>query len=368
MQSKLTEWQTQGLISQEQVDAIHRYEESLPRINWTQIGFLIMGVGTVALGLVALIGYNWHLIPNAAKLSVGFAILFGLAYLIYSPQGRTSVALQNGLISFFGLYCFAMIGLIAQIYNLSGPGYQTGLFWSAITLLIVTCASHIIVPAFWTLVFTTSLLWGCYEWPPVKENLVTHFNFFLIFLLVITLTSRKFFKDTGLQNCLEYSTLVFWVFGILAASLSFGANYKPGVSFTAIIPHLILSLVALTLVQLSILKKIVKTMFSIIIILMAICSYLDFQVIRMDTVLALLGILGLLAGAIAFYAEGWRKMFNLMMVFIAFKIFEIFVQNSTGLLATGLGLSAAGALVLFGVYAWNKNKVVLESRLQELIK
>lgn len=366
--NKLSEWKTKGLISEDQVNAIHLYEKSLPKINWTQIGFLIMGVGTVALGVVALIGYNWHLIPISVKLTVGFTILFALAYFIYSPKSRTSIALQNGLISFFCLYCFAMIGLIAQIYNLSGPGYQTGLFWSAITLLVVTCASHIIVPAFWTMIFTLSLLWGCYEWAPLKENLVTHFNFFLLLFLVLTLTTRKFFKDTLLQNCLEYTAIAFWVFGILSASLSFGANYKPNVSFTAIVPHLVLSLIALALVQVSALRKIVKSMFSLIIIVIAISSYLDFQIIRMDTTLSLLGILGLLAWAIAFYAEDWRKMFNLMMVFIAFKVFEIFVQNSSGLLATGLGLSAAGALVLFGVYAWNKKKDILEARLQELIK
>lgn len=368
LDKKLIEWQSHGLLSGSQVSAILSYEDSLPKINWAQIGFLILGLGTIALGVISLIAYNWSEIPNSIKLTVGFALLFGIAIAVYQTGLRKNIALHNGLIALLMLYVFAMIGLIAQVYHLSGPGYQTGLVWSALTLLLVTCAGHILVPALWTLIFSVSLLWGSFEWRPLKEIIAANFPFFILLLSVITLTVKRFHQNSHLYKCLEFTAITSWIFGFLLSALGLGHGFTAE-PLIKIWPHVALSGAILVLVVLdSNIKKIVKGLFTALVFLLLVSSYCDTFYERMKVFESIIGMLGFAIWALIFIAYAHHRLFNLMMAFVAYKIFEVFLINASGLLATGTGLVITGSLAVAAVYVWNKKKDNFERYLQALIK
>ncbi|WP_413560547.1 DUF2157 domain-containing protein [Bdellovibrio sp. HCB209] len=369
LNKKLEHWKQLGLISPTQYDAIVGYEDSLPSTNWTMIGITILAVATISLGLISLIAYNWHLIPAPVKLASGFATLCSTGYAIFHFKDRQSPLVKDGLIAFFILFCFVMIGLIAQIYNLSGPVYQTGLFWCAITLLITSFASHTFVRAFWVFMFLLSLVTACFEMPFIKSHYVSPFTLFTLGAALIAFISRMAFKNHPMQRTLEGGVIASWILGCLLYSFHFYYHDVDPDSFAKIIPQLAMAPLILALVGFdSTLKKSHKVLLSILVCLTTFNAYLESFSPRLNVLPALLGVIGFAAFGLLFYSTGHRKLFNFMFALVGIKVFEIFIRNTSGLLATGLGLVLAGVITLLAVYGWNSNKSRIEARLQELLK
>lgn len=366
---KLEEWTSQGLISQTQQESIISYEGALPQTNWTMIGVIILAVGTVCLGVISLIAYNWHMIPNAIKLGVGFAILFMTGAAIVRSKDGHSLVIKDGLIAFFILFCFAMIGLIAQIYNLKGEEYQTGLLWSAMTVILVSTASHFLLPYFWSGIFTLSLMVGCWSWQPLKYALNAHYLFFVFLVGSLCFILRSFAKRSALYMAFQNFVIFFSIAAAFILSIDSNSSYLAKESFGKIFPHFGLGLLMISFLFFDkSIKRIYKSMGAFIICLLLLGTWLENGIAHIPTLQSVLGILCFAAWAIVFFAANQRKMYHLMFVLIAVKIFEIFVREADSLVTTGIGLIIAGSIVMLAAYGWNRKKALIESRLQEFIQ
>src|ERR1700716_137168 len=125
LQKKLAAWSEAKLISPEQARAIAEYESRRGGAG-TWIVFALGAVGGLAVvaGLISLIAANWDEISPALKLAATFALLAGsLAAAHRLSRGGRTLASDLFLIAHAGLV-LAMIGLVAQVYNLSGAPWR----------------------------------------------------------------------------------------------------------------------------------------------------------------------------------------------------------------------------------------------------
>ena len=119
---KTTSWVKEGFITQEQQQNILSFERKHSNHFFWNAAFIIAG-SLIGLGICLLIAANWKVLPNAVKLVGDFILLGGFFYAAYwSIQNKRSGLRELFLIlSFVGIA--ATIGLIGQIFQLSG-GWQ----------------------------------------------------------------------------------------------------------------------------------------------------------------------------------------------------------------------------------------------------
>ena len=148
---KVQKWLEEGLIDEDQMEAILHYEKGTKTsFSYSLYGFLIVAVVSASLGLIALITANWQVIPPFVKLGSYFLILTGLSGYAIKADGKShSDFWLSSLLFFFMLLCLAGIGLIAQIYNIKGESYQTLFFWSFISLGLMLVSQGSLILYLW---------------------------------------------------------------------------------------------------------------------------------------------------------------------------------------------------------------------------
>src|SRR4029079_9570580 len=93
--------------------------------------YAVMGLGAFAiiLGMVAIIASNWHSISGGFKITVDLLFCALLAAAALKPEGKGGGLIrETAIILLFGM-TLASIGLISQVYHLSGKPYQGLLVW-----------------------------------------------------------------------------------------------------------------------------------------------------------------------------------------------------------------------------------------------
>ncbi len=166
LEKKLLNWLDQGLISQEQLTAINQYEQSTggkDNSHWWLYSLLILGSSIIGLGIISLIAANWANIPDLVKLGTAIGLLSILAVAILWQEKAKTGYLYNALITLFIILCLATIGLIAQVFHLSGSWYNALLFWSTITLPVVLFARQLFPYFFWSTLFIHAATWGAID-------------------------------------------------------------------------------------------------------------------------------------------------------------------------------------------------------------
>jgi uncharacterized membrane protein len=160
LNDRLADWRARGLIEEQQVRAIERYEsETLKRFNPMLV---LAGLGglLLALGVILIISHNWDLLGAQAK-ELGFLLVLGLAALAASQWEAKPWAGAGIMVLWLGLP-LAGIGLWAQIYQLSGDPLKPLLLWLLLSSPLAWLARQR-VAAFW---HTAGLVWalfaGCF--------------------------------------------------------------------------------------------------------------------------------------------------------------------------------------------------------------
>lgn len=118
----------------------------------------ILGIFIIGVGVISIIAANWDGINEAIKLFVMFLLLFGSGMLAFywDKNGMTEKA-EKMLVGLF-LLSGAAIGLIIQIYQLSGGKWYNVLFvWCLVTLPLLFALKKSYVAYFWVPVF---LIWS----------------------------------------------------------------------------------------------------------------------------------------------------------------------------------------------------------------
>ncbi len=160
----LAELERDGTLSAQQRAAVaDRLDRALREgrgLDFTAI-VATFGALLVAAGLLYLIGYNWELLPKAAKLALVFGIwiaLHGAGWALAEHPGthpRVGRALTLlGVLAFGGA-----IGLVAQIYHLSSHYPNAILVWWALSVpvVLVTRSRAILVA-----VMTLGVVWAAW--------------------------------------------------------------------------------------------------------------------------------------------------------------------------------------------------------------
>jgi hypothetical protein len=122
---KLARWVAAGLVSAEQAEAIRRHEEShRPGSKWVVWALASVGGLAVVAGIISLVAANWEAIPDAVKLAGGLVVLVALALTAREVGERGDGWIRDLLLLLHQGMVLAMIGLVAQVYHLSGHPWR----------------------------------------------------------------------------------------------------------------------------------------------------------------------------------------------------------------------------------------------------
>ncbi len=129
-------WKENHLISEKQMQNILKYEQnrktniSLSPLYW--IAGLLIG-----LGIIMIISANWSQIADLLKLIIMFSIMSLFSCALYISINRNKTAYTEFFITLSVLSVGACIGLMGQIFNLSGNWSTFSLAWALLSLIYV---------------------------------------------------------------------------------------------------------------------------------------------------------------------------------------------------------------------------------------
>lgn len=363
VENKLQEWKSRGLVSESQITDIIKYEKSLPRKPWAQLGFLIFGITVIVIGIIAIVASNWQDIPDSVKLTLGFAFLGITAYGIYFYRDSKSILITDGLRSFFVLYCMAMIGLIAQVYHLQGDGYKTGILWSLITVLIVLESRNYFLPLFWNVIFSLSVIVG------LEKNYFTQISSWG-FLLLFFASAYSFFylilqkkMPSSFRKGTEFIVVTSWLSILSFFDVKFIDENLSGKMFA---PAYLAS--AFLVGALFLNKTLSKFQRHVLIAGVLLTNVLCGVVEYLPVIVYIIGaMLSLFSFSLFFISRSQSRLFNLVLAIIGLKVFEIYVRQFKSLLLTGFGMVFSGLVILALLYGWNKYRHRFENWLQGMI-
>jgi uncharacterized membrane protein len=215
--TKLNQWLQAGLITPAQHANILSFEaERRQNANGWLYSFMILGAAIIGLGVISLIAANWAHIADSTKLGVDFALLSVLAGGIFwqYPQRRHGVWFEVLLVSFM-LLCLASIGLISQIFHISGQWYHALLFWAAITFLLSLFARSLFTRFFWVTLLLQGLVWSLVDFttPDIWQQWKT---LPAVLLLAPLLSATLYYATFPVKTLRGFSTSLYFWFQITA--------------------------------------------------------------------------------------------------------------------------------------------------------
>lgn len=213
----IEKWLKKKLITPEQAHLL-RYGNQLPQktkektvqpktikvppSSPKEMRHLIWGIsafagGCVVLGIIALIAANWDIIPPTIKL-ISYFILMGSSIFVLCFARQKHILLLNDL--FLGI-CTGLtgagIGLIGQIYHLSGS------FWNAFFLWIILTTPYFLISRFKEAPLLWSILYG------VGVVLSTASNSAVLWLLLILPLVMRYKQKKAMS-------IVWWISFVVA--------------------------------------------------------------------------------------------------------------------------------------------------------
>ena len=146
-----------GIISPEQKQQILEFEDKTGS-GLVMRALNLLGIFTIGIGVISLVASNWEYISDSLKLVVMFMMLAGTAGMaVWCKQKGQDNTAEKWLVGLF-LLVGAAIGLVIQVYHLSGGKYYAPLgFWCAATFPLLFVAQKKYVAWFWVPLF---LVWG----------------------------------------------------------------------------------------------------------------------------------------------------------------------------------------------------------------
>lgn len=345
LKSKLASWVKNDLITESQSQSIFDFEQANHPLSKFISTIVTLGVIVVVIGIISLIAANWYGIHAYVKLFSAIIILVALSYASYQAMRRERIILFEALILLINLFILAFIGLIAQIYNLSGDLWQTMFLWSFIAIPVVILSSKtinyfitIVAILFGSVLLLDSYLYGEY-----------------IYLLPVALVALMIFLREKLSAPLTKAIFISCIgFSTILVNMVY-LDYTKSVCGLISIPVLML-FIALS-------KKISrfnKFLYSIILLFYTftlIASQADYMNFFQGSLLKAFAVIGFLFTlALLFAVENKKICFNVVMFLIGWKFFLIYTTIFKDMITTGLGLIFSGLLILFLAWLGSKYK------------
>jgi uncharacterized membrane protein len=374
LQKKVASWVEQGLITADQAERIAAYERREPDRPWTLYGIAGIGITALVTGVVSLIAANWDDIAPWVKLACYFLLQGGVGYGFLRVAERPGFVRETWLTLFAPLF-LAGIGLIAQIHNLHGDGWQALLLWLTITLPAVWLAqSWALVHGWIVAALVTSVIWAsAYRSGGVPEfgracivaslplafiaiaflsEHIASFNRYLrsagvvwgmaALLLVSTPVANVLWYDSPGDMQLGYLVLP-WAVLLLAAA---GSWYRPQVKLEVRISTVALLVACGVFSTLPLFFGDSDESVGIKMIAAAgfFCTWI-------------------LAAAAAAYSHH-RRWFDFASLVIALRVVIVYFEVFGSLAMTGLGLIFSGIVILGIAFAWHRFRERVRQQLE----
>ncbi len=350
---RLRRWEAAGLIDATTREKILAWEAAHGH-GWATRGLLGLGALILGIGLISLVAANWQRIPAAFKLGADLVLLSGLGGAIYTarPGGNT----REFFIFLFQLACLASIGLIAQIYHLSGAPWRALALWSAMLLPVTLFARSSAPWSTWSSGLLTALgLWldETIGGPSSTSLLVDAWWLAQAALLLHLL---------GLRLDLRPMATAFGIWALaLGLALTFGIDLMlhDGRKLPQLVPWLPAGyLLGLAVLGVAASRRLLRPGALLILTLLLVLVGGVITALALESNPPLLGShrhglagalfsLGVLGLGLALSAvQGWRAAFRVFLVFLGLRIYGIYLEAFGGLAATGVGLVISGLVLI----------------------
>lgn len=357
LSDKLNEWQTAGLIDAAAAARIQAHEDAHARPIWL---WAVAGLGflALALGIIAVIGSNWDAIPAAVKLGVHYLLMAGSAAAAWIGVRQRRRWLGEGAL--FLLACLALGGLAlqAQIYQLSGEIWRLLMTWLALAGPALLLAGRTRLTAFgfsgmaiWALASCAAAMDGSSAGELLIQGVAMAAPWLLVAIGALYTARRPFgggLTEAGLAVILPAISLAHlaWA-GTISSS-------DAGEMLMRMIPVAAAAVLSLWLVlRFARLPRDVAVSLLIgpaIALTLAICiPHNDDWPSRLVGAL----VYGAMWAAVGYTAAraGYRLLFGVAVGAIAVRLFIVYFELFGSMAMTGLGLIAAGVLLILLAYA-----------------
>lgn len=139
LERRLDRWRAAGLIDDEAVGRIARWERENRRPAVVPV-LATIGAGTLALGIIALVAANWDAISGRWKVACDLALGTALAAAAFVAARRGERVATDVLVVVLWGFTLASLALVGQVYQLDAPAWRPLLAWSAATAPLVLLA------------------------------------------------------------------------------------------------------------------------------------------------------------------------------------------------------------------------------------
>ncbi len=197
LSKKLQKWVIQGVITQEQADKITELEQTNhTSLAWRAM-FLIAGL-FIGLGFILLVGANWDDIPSSIKLLGDFTIWAGVLYGVYWSVTQKKENIRELFLVLSFLMVGATIGLIGQIFNLSGGWQSFSMTWALLSIPFVLMSRMLSLNIVWLILLCVGVDWEpVLKWLLFREDHLVQLIFGTISLALIGYAGRKLYEETN---------------------------------------------------------------------------------------------------------------------------------------------------------------------------
>ena len=194
--NKLQKWVDQGLISEEQAEKIMASEQAKhSNLAW-KLMYWIAGL-FIGLGFILIVSSNWDDIPIPLKLLGDFAIWAGILYGTYWSVVNKKDKVKELFLTLSFLFVGATIGLIGQIFNLSGGWQSFATTWAVLSFVFVIFSRLIVINMVWLcLFFSVVNFWYLFRWLEyfLRDSLIMGLITGTLVLALLTYAGNQLYK------------------------------------------------------------------------------------------------------------------------------------------------------------------------------
>ena len=365
IEGQVEKWQAAGIISDEQAAKIVAFETG-NRQPYALYGFLGLGATAIIIGIISLIAFNWDDISDTFKLVADLVLLIGLAFgILGAVRSKRDWLVQLHVALFLGMV-LASFGLISQIFHLSGTTYQLLLTW-----LLICAPLALLLPGRLTmhwLLATAAVTLHSYITSLSWESYIVMFSVLPLSFTIIALVTGRTRHWLPLSKAATVWAAVFFVAGSIYAQ--FQKEFSPD-SFLSDVHSSFLMLGTASVIALAFawtkLTRRQSVWLSVAIILYGV--FLTPKVLSVATPfwLAFLFIVVYLGFGLFALSVDHRRLFEFCLIAIGIRFLVIYFEIFGSLAATGVGLIAAGLVIIAAVWGYTKLRDRILERLSTWI-
>ena len=338
-----------------------------------------LGVFVFSLGIISIIASNWYEIKPSIKLFVYFILQssFGVGYLKL-PSNK--LLTKEALLHLFAIGWFGGLGLIAQIFQLSGGMWEPLAFWLLLTFAAALIVEIKLLPHLWWIIFFIMLLFLLLDMLLLNHLILDVYIAITLFVIAVGFSASNqnlkiklptSFTEAailyGFAIIIVYASIHGTILCYYANDLSDGFTYK---SITeAIIDKINWLYFPSLIVFFSMyfrapplkpsIKKAIAALLVIINLFVSLPIYLPFMQNKVCG--ALWFILLWLCVAWNSVLLSYKNFYHLAVIIIILRFILIYIEIFYDLLFTGAGLIISGLLFLIMAFLWGKYQKVLSN-------